>query len=92
MLPPRKNPRPSSTPARLDTSLITTDAPFTNKRAAIPGITAQLPNGGTIQSTHTCSLNLPFLPAAAREAHIFPLSPLGFCVITDAQHFSMLAP
>jgi hypothetical protein len=51
--------------------LVTTDAPFTHKRAAIPGITAQLPNGGTIQSTHTCSLALPFLPAAARDAHIF---------------------
>ena len=49
---------------------VTTDAPFTNKRAAIPGISAQLPDGGTINSTHTCSLDLPFLPAAAREAHI----------------------
>jgi hypothetical protein len=56
---------------------VTTDAPFTNKQAAIFGITAQLPDGGTIQSTHTCSLALPFLPAAAREAHIFPFLASG---------------
>jgi len=72
---------PPKSPAILDTGatghFVTTDAPFTNKRAAIPGITAQLPDGGTIQSTHTCSLALPFLPAAAREAHIFQFLASG---------------
>jgi hypothetical protein len=76
MLPRRKNPRLSSTPARLDTPLLPTRL-SRRKRAAIPGITAHLPNGGTIQFTHTCSLNLPFLPAAAREAHIFQFLASG---------------
>jgi hypothetical protein len=31
-----------------------------------------LPNGQTIASTHTCELQLPGLPPAARKAHLFP--------------------
>lgn len=36
------------------------------------GILVKMPNGSFIQSTHTARLNLPSLPAAAREAHVFP--------------------
>ena len=72
---------PQKSPAILDTGAtghcVTADAPFTNKRAAILGITTQLPDGSTIQSMHTCSLALPFLPAAAREANIFPFLASG---------------
>ena len=31
-----------------------------------------LPNGDTVQSTHTCTLALPRLPEMARESHIIP--------------------
>jgi hypothetical protein len=32
----------------------------------------RLPNGDTITSTHTATLNIPSLPHAARQAHILP--------------------
>ena len=74
MPPPRQHPRLSLTQARPDTSLLPTRH---SRTSAIPGITAQLPDGGTIHSMHTSSLNLPLLPAAAREAHIFPFLASG---------------
>jgi hypothetical protein len=36
------------------------------------GLTVRLPNGQTIQSTHTALLDIPALPKAARLCHIFP--------------------
>ena len=33
---------------------------------------ARLPNGDKVQSTHTCTLDLPDLPAGTRAAHIIP--------------------
>jgi hypothetical protein len=48
------------------------DVPVTNKQVAHPPINVLLPNGSTMQSTHTADLDLPFLPIAARRAHIFP--------------------
>ena len=41
------------------------------KPAAVPLI-INLPDGEVIKSTHTCKLNLPFLPEAATRAHIVP--------------------
>jgi hypothetical protein len=35
-------------------------------------IKVQLPDGATIESTHTCILDLPKLPSKAQEGHIFP--------------------
>ena len=35
-------------------------------------ITITLPNGKVIQSTHTCNLDIPWLPAQITEAHIIP--------------------
>ena len=35
-------------------------------------ITIKMPNGKTIQSTHTCHLNIPWLPKRMTEAHIVP--------------------
>jgi hypothetical protein len=32
----------------------------------------RLPNGATIASTHTATLNMPSLPRAASQAHILP--------------------
>jgi hypothetical protein len=47
-------------------------APVTNKKRAVAPINATLPDGATIQSTHTCDLLLPQLPLAATKAHIIP--------------------
>ncbi len=51
---------------------LTTDAPVTNVCAATVPLVTRLLNGERVQSTHTCILNLPELPAAARNTHIIP--------------------
>ena len=47
-------------------------APVVNKKKAINPVTITLPSGGTIQSTHTYNLNIPWLPHHVMEAHIVP--------------------
>ena len=44
---------------------LTTDAPATNIVPATVPLIARLPNGDKVQSTHTCTLDLPDLPADA---------------------------
>ncbi len=51
---------------------LTTNAPATNICAATVPLVACLLNGERVQSTHTCTLDLPKLPATARNAHIIP--------------------
>jgi hypothetical protein len=51
---------------------LTTNAPATNIIPAAVPLIARLPNGDKVQSTHTCTLNLPALPVGARVAHIIP--------------------
>jgi hypothetical protein len=51
---------------------LTTDAPASNIIPASVPLIARLPNGGRVQSMHTCTLNLPNLPAGTRAAHIIP--------------------
>ena len=47
--------------------------PHTNCLPAAPGISVLLPNGQSIISSHTATLNLhPSLPPSATLAHIFP--------------------
>ena len=46
------------------------NAPVTNKAIATNPITITLPNGKTIRSTHTCNLDIPWLPDDMTEAHI----------------------
>jgi hypothetical protein len=53
-------------------NFLTTNAPATNVQPADKPLVAQLPNGAQVQLTHTCLLNLPMLPKAARQAHIIP--------------------
>jgi hypothetical protein len=45
---------------------------FLNKTPAATPLSVRLPNGDTIASTHTVTLNMPSLPHAARQAHILP--------------------
>jgi hypothetical protein len=47
-------------------------APCTDKRTASPSIHVELPNGASLRSSHTATLQLhPSLPPAACAAHIF---------------------
>eukprot|EP00804_Cyclotella_cryptica_P014203 CCRYP_005627-RA/>CCRYP_005627-RA protein AED:0.48 eAED:0.39 QI:0/-1/0/1/-1/1/1/0/305 len=43
-----------------------------NKHPALKPLTIRLPNGKHIVSTHTCNLDLPWLPHSITEAHIVP--------------------
>jgi hypothetical protein len=47
-------------------------APCSNKQAAHVPLNVNMPNGTTIQSSHTCSLLLTDLPPQARQAYILP--------------------
>ena len=47
-------------------------APVTRKRVAKNPISIVLPDGSTVQSTHTCHLDIPWLPDKMTEAHIVP--------------------
>ena len=45
-------------------------APVVNKRVANKPIHITLPNGKIIKSTHTCNLDIPWMPHQMTEAHI----------------------
>ena len=48
------------------------NAPATNICPASKPITITLPNGKTIKSTHTCNLDIPWMPNEMTQAHIIP--------------------
>ena len=48
------------------------DAPLDNVTAAIDPLTIHLPHGGTLKSTKKGLLPIPWLPVAARQAHVVP--------------------
>jgi hypothetical protein len=45
-------------------------APVTTKQVTNAPIQVRLPDGASIESSHTCDLDFPHLPAATRKAHI----------------------
>jgi hypothetical protein len=47
-------------------------APCSEKQAAHVPLNVNMPNGTTIQLSHTCNLLLTYLPPQARQAHILP--------------------
>jgi hypothetical protein len=47
-------------------------APCLNKVASRNPLTVRLPNGATMESSHTAGLDIPGLNAAASKAHVFP--------------------
>jgi hypothetical protein len=47
-------------------------APIVNKKVATTPVQILLPNGKRIRSTHTCNLDIPWLPNEMTEAHIVP--------------------
>jgi hypothetical protein len=53
-------------------NLLSADAPCSDKQAAHVPLNVNMPNGTTIQSSHTCNLLLTDLQPQARQAHILP--------------------
>jgi hypothetical protein len=47
-------------------------APCLNKVKSRNLLTVHLPNGATMESSHTADLDIPKLNAAASKAHVFP--------------------
>jgi hypothetical protein len=48
------------------------NAPCLNKVKSQTPLTVRLPNGATMESSHTAELDIPDLNAAASKAHVFP--------------------
>jgi hypothetical protein len=48
------------------------NAPCLNKVKSQTPLTVRLPNGATMESSHTAKLNIPHLKASASIAHVFP--------------------
>jgi hypothetical protein len=48
------------------------NAPCLKKVKSQTPLTVRLPNGATIESSHTAGLDIPELNAAASKAHVFP--------------------
>ena len=46
--------------------------PIVNKELAVNPIKITLPNGLIIQSTHTCNIDIPWLPHHVTSVHIVP--------------------
>jgi hypothetical protein len=53
-------------------NLLSATAPCTSKQAAHIPLIVNMPNGTSIQSSHTCDLLLTDLPPQARKAHVLP--------------------
>jgi hypothetical protein len=51
---------------------ILVNAPCLNKVKSRTPLTVRLPNGATMESSHTAELDIPELNAAASKAHVFP--------------------
>eukprot|EP00978_Attheya_sp_CCMP212_P035592 scaffold155660_cov58-Attheya_sp.AAC.4 len=49
-----------------------TNTPVINFSPVSPDIFVQMPDGSLIESSHKAYLNIPDLPAAVSECHIFP--------------------
>jgi hypothetical protein len=48
------------------------NAPCLNKVQSRTPLTVRLPNGATMESSHTADLDIPELNSAASKAHVFP--------------------
>jgi hypothetical protein len=48
------------------------NAPCLNKVQSQTPLTVRLPNGATMESSHTADLDIPELNSAASKAHVFP--------------------
>ena len=86
------NLKPAAPTAISDTGatghFLTSNAPVQNKQVTTNPISILLPNGNTLQSTHTCEVAIPGLRPAAKTAHVVPglshASLLSTAVFCDA--------
>jgi hypothetical protein len=53
-------------------NFLSATAPCNNTQEAHVPLSVNMPNGTTIESSHTCDLLLTYLPPQARKAHILP--------------------
>jgi hypothetical protein len=58
--------------SKCTSNFLSAAAPCSDKQAAHIPLNVNMPNGTTIQSSHTCNLLLTELPPQARQAHILP--------------------
>jgi hypothetical protein len=63
-------------------------SPCLNKTPTNNGLRVLLPDGSTIQATHTALLDMPNRPIAGRQAHIFP--QLKHNALISISHFPIL--
>jgi hypothetical protein len=96
---------PSSCTALLDSGctahFLLANAKCSDKQPATTPLEVRLPNGDTITSTHTATLNIPYLPSSARRANILPglaqhlllsvsqMRDSGFSVTFSATHVTV---
>jgi hypothetical protein len=69
-------PSPSPCTALLDSGctahFLLANTKCSNKKSTATPLAVRLPNGDTITSTHTATLNMPSFPQASRQANILP--------------------
>ena len=53
-------------------TFVVPNAPVINVRPTTNPIKITMPDGDTIESTHTCNLNIPWMPEEMTRAHIVP--------------------
>jgi hypothetical protein len=58
--------------SRCTSNFLSETAPCASKQSAHIPLSINMPNGTSIQSSHTCDLLLTDLPPQARKAHVFP--------------------
>jgi hypothetical protein len=70
--PPLKHNETTLVDSGFTGNFLLSNAPCLNKTLIINPLTVRLPNGQTMKSTHTATLDIPQLSKTAKEAHIFP--------------------
>jgi hypothetical protein len=58
--------------SRCTNHFLLVNAPCLNKVESRTPLTVRLPNGATVESSHTAELDIPKLNAASSKAHVFP--------------------
>lgn len=78
---------PVPAPIILDTGctshFLMMSGPYINACPVAPGLAVTLPSGATITSTHTATLDLPSLPLATWQCHLFPDLTSGSLISVD---------
>jgi hypothetical protein len=74
--PPLRKPHETAiVDSRCTGHFLLVNAPCLNKVKSQTPLTVRLPNGDTMESSHTAELDIPELNAAASKAHFYPACP-----------------